>query len=244
MSQYGGRIRILYCRTRHTYPGFDTDHGCSENTELKAKVDVLEQKLTNLEKEKRRCNLVFFGIVESEKSEGELVDCIKDIIIDTGVHLDSQEISKAQRIGRWSKNKNRPVVVSLTSSWKKSQIWQNRSSLPPGMYIREDYTKEVLQKRKELQPQLEEERKKGNRAFIVYDRLVVKAPRDRSREKRKREESGSPNLDTQKKINTQDEKTKGPSNSTTKETVKTLKPSILNFVDKRRQTETSAYPKN
>ncbi|KAJ2937393.1 hypothetical protein O0L34_g16603 [Tuta absoluta] len=213
----------------------------AENKALKTKVEELEKKVNNFEKEKRRYNLVFFGIEEKVKTEGELVDYIKDIVIDTGIHLDSQEISNVHRIGRWDSEKNRPVVVTFTSSWKKRLIWQNKSSLPQGMYIKEDYTKDILQKRKELQPQLEEERRKGNRAFLVYDKLVVKAPIDKNREKRKREESGSPNSTSQKKINAQNDTMKALNKPTQKEATKT---SILNFVERGRQATPPEYPKN
>lgn len=40
-------------------------------------------------------------------------------------------------------------------------------------YIKEDYPLEVLNKRKELLVQLQEERKAGNRAFLKYDKLIV-----------------------------------------------------------------------
>ncbi|XP_063618245.1 uncharacterized protein LOC134791133 [Cydia splendana] len=62
-----------------------------------------------------------------------------------------------------------------------------------GIYMKEDYSKEVLEKRKQLQSQVEEEKKKGNIAFLVHDKLVVKKPKENTREKRKREESKSPN---------------------------------------------------
>ncbi|GBP12045.1 Putative uncharacterized transposon-derived protein F52C9.6 [Eumeta japonica] len=42
------------------------------------------------------------------------------------------------------------------------------------IYITEDYTKEVLEKRKLLQTRLKEERMKGNFAYLKYDKLVVK----------------------------------------------------------------------
>ncbi|CAK1595043.1 unnamed protein product [Parnassius mnemosyne] len=71
-----------------------------ENNFLKNKVSELEQKLIAVDKEKRKNNLVFFGIEEKGKSEGELVDYIKDLIVDMGVHMDSHEISNVYRIGK------------------------------------------------------------------------------------------------------------------------------------------------
>lgn len=59
------------------------------------------------------------------------------------------------------------------------------------MYITEDYSKEVLEKRKALQAQLKEEWEKGNTAYLKYDKLIVKE-NNTSQEKRKRENSTSP----------------------------------------------------
>ncbi|XP_047537878.1 craniofacial development protein 2-like [Vanessa atalanta] len=59
------------------------------------------------------------------------------------------------------------------------------------IYITEDYSKEVLQKRKQLQAELVEERKKGNFAYLKYDKLIVKQ-NNNQQEKRKRESSASP----------------------------------------------------
>ncbi|CAH0714155.1 unnamed protein product, partial [Brenthis ino] len=86
--------------------------------------------------------------------------------------------------------------------------------------------------RKQLQPQLEEERKKGNIAYLKYDKLIVKKPTDKTRDKRKREDSGSPNSSTQKKIN---------SKSVSKE----IKgPNILNYVGRGRTASLSEISKN
>ncbi|KAJ2937204.1 hypothetical protein O0L34_g19117 [Tuta absoluta] len=203
-----------------------------ENKVLKSKITKLEQEVNYLEREKRNNNLLFFSIEENEKSEGELVDYIKEMIIDTGIHINSQEISNVSWIGRWGANKNRPVAVSFTTTWKKHMIQHNKLSLPEGIYIREDYSKEVLEKRKQLQPIVEEERKKGNRAFIVYDKLVVKTPKENTRDKRKREESGSPKSSIQKKINTNSDSTHDLHKQTTKDNMKT---NILNYIERKRQ---------
>ncbi|KAF9405846.1 hypothetical protein HW555_000170 [Spodoptera exigua] len=83
-----------------------------ENKLLKNKVLELELKIKSLEREKRKNNLVFFGVEEIGKTERELVDYIKDTIEESGVQMNSQEISNIYRIGKQAENKNRPVVVS------------------------------------------------------------------------------------------------------------------------------------
>ncbi|CAG4971201.1 unnamed protein product [Colias eurytheme] len=162
-------------------------------------------KIKSVDKDKRKNNLVFFGIEEGKTStETELVDYIKDIIIEMGVHFEVFEINNIYRIGKKALNKNRPVVVSLTTTWKKHVILRNRPSLPVGINIKEDFPKEILEKRKQLQQQVEEEKKKGNIAFIKYDKLIIKKTHESNREKRKRETSRSPKTPLQKKVNAGD----------------------------------------
>ncbi|GBP03547.1 Retrovirus-related Pol polyprotein from type-2 retrotransposable element R2DM; Endonuclease [Eumeta japonica] len=69
------------------------------------------------------------------------------------------------------------------------------------IYRIEDYTKEVLEKRKLLQTRLKEEIMKGNFAYLKYDKLVVKE-NNITKEKRKREISSSPKNNTQVKKQT------------------------------------------
>ncbi|CAH0401613.1 unnamed protein product [Chilo suppressalis] len=211
-----------------------------ENNDLKTKVNSLEQKISYYEKEKRRNNLVFFGIDGKGKTELELVDHIKEIVEESGTNLDSQEISNIQRIGKQSEN-NFPILISLTTSWKKHLILKNKRHLPPNVYVKEDFPKNVLEIRKQLQPKMEEERKKGNIAYIKYDKLIVKKPGTINREKRKRETTKSPNTQSQKKQNiVNTTKIATPQNSARE----VIKPSILAYVSRDRSNSMPELPKN
>ena len=203
-----------------------------ENTKLKNKISELELKLKRSEIDKRKNNLVFFGINENIKFETELVDFIKEIIVSMEVNMDSQEISKVYRIGQKTENKNRPVVATITTQWKKHLILKNKHNLPQGINIKEDYPKEILDKRKQLQPQVEEEIKKGNIAYIKYDKLIVKRPKE-NREKRKRETSDSPKAPSEKKINNKKALLNNPSPTLPKtHTRVTIRPNILNYMER------------
>ncbi|CAK1597606.1 unnamed protein product [Parnassius mnemosyne] len=218
-----------------------------ENNFLKNKVSELEQKLKAVDKEKRKNNLVFFGIEEKGKSEGVLVDYIKDLIVDMGVHMDGHEISNVYRIGKQSENKNRPVIASITTQWKKHLILKNKTNLPSGINVKEDYSKEILDfalrkkkkkkkeilvKRKQLQPQLEEEKNKGHIAYIKYYKLIVLKPKDNNREKRKRETSDSLKSSAQKKVNI-NHTLRNPSQSLSKTSNKeVMRPTTFNYVNR------------
>lgn len=152
--------------------------------------------------------------------------------------MNSQEISNVFRLGRQTENKNRPVLVSITTQWKKHLILKNKANLPSGINVKEDFSKETLEKRKQLQPQVEEEKKKGNIAYIKFDKLIVIKPKDNAREKRKRETSSSPNsspsLSLQKKGNN-NETLRNPEPSLPKTYAKEIiRPNILNYVERTR----------
>lgn len=217
-----------------------------ENKNLKTKVSQLEHQIKAYEKDKRKNNLIFFGIEECGKTEIELVDYIKETVIETGTYLDSHEISNIYRIGqKASNNKHRPVVVTFTTSWKKHVLLKNKAKLPTGIYIKEDFSKDVLEKRKLLQSQVEEEKKKGNIAYLKYDKMIVIQPKDKNTAKRGRDDSEpkspSPNSSKPKKVTIR----KNPTYQTGKTTAKDIvRPGILNYVEPVRSSSPSGTSKN
>ncbi|KAK9892891.1 hypothetical protein WA026_022573 [Henosepilachna vigintioctopunctata] len=93
--------------------------------------------------------------------------------------------------------------------------------------------------RKQLQSKVEEERKKGNLAYIKHDKLIVKQLNELDLEKRKREQIGSPNSPTHKRSNPN--KTRISSATNTKDATK---PNLLNYVARGRSSSLSELPKN
>ncbi|CAF4942461.1 unnamed protein product [Pieris macdunnoughi] len=104
------------------------------------------------------------------------------------------------RIGRIKENKIKPVLISFANNWKKSEIIKMKRSLKDS-YITKDFSKEILEKRRELKPKLIEERAKGNTAYIKYDQLIVKEGNP-IKEKRKRDQLTSPDNQNQAKKTT------------------------------------------
>ncbi|XP_062532928.1 uncharacterized protein LOC134201700 [Bombyx mori] len=209
-----------------------------ENQELKSEVSRLKRKINTLEKEKRKSNLIFFGVDENGKRETELVDYIKGIIEEAKVHIDSHEINNIYRIGAQT-SENRPVVVTFSTMWKKHLILKSKSNLPTGIYVKEDFPKDVLEARKKLQPKVEEEWKKGNIAFMRGDQLVIKKQKDNQREKRKRDKTISPEFQTMKKPNTHNETGNKTNKAKTIGQKEILKPNILQYMGRDRTTSTS-----
>lgn len=103
------------------------------------------------------------------------------------------------RIGKISSDKPGPVMIQLTLTWRKYEIFRNKNNFPENIYVTEDFPKEVLIKRKELLLQKKEIEKNGKVAFIHYDKLIVKDRKTPSDDnKRKRSPSKSPSQATQK----------------------------------------------
>lgn len=160
---------------------------------LKLENKILKEKISNLEKYKRKNNLIIYGIKENEKTVTDLMDLIKQKLgNDLNIGLEHRDIDAIYRLGKKDINnpKTRPILISFVNGWIKNEIMMNKKKLKDA-YVSDDYPKEVLDTRKELQKKLSDERNKGNYAVIKYDKLIIKE-KSFSVEKRKREISTSP----------------------------------------------------
>ncbi|XP_052739952.1 uncharacterized protein LOC128198449 [Bicyclus anynana] len=170
-----------------------------ENKILKLKVENLERKVELLERDRKNNNIIIHGLPEKEQSIVDLINNIKECFsYELNINIENNEINKIYRIGKKNNNeKPRPTLLSLVSGWKKTEIMKNKKKLQV-LYITDDYPKEILEIRKSLQPKLLEEKKKGNFAYIKYDKLIVKE-NSKTTDKRKRELSTSPQAELQSK---------------------------------------------
>lgn len=164
-----------------------------EMQELRSENEKLREKIHNLEKQKRFNNLILYGVKETETSTANLIETIKTKFKDDlNISFEDRDVNMVHRIGKNTTNnrRERPILLSFVNLWKKNEIVANKKKFK-NLYVSEDYPKEILDMRRELLPKLEEERKKGNYAYINYDKLVVKQGKP-GNEKRKREPSNSP----------------------------------------------------
>lgn len=146
-----------------------------------------------MKREKKDNNIVIFDLEEKGSSTPELLKQIqRKLKVDLDITLEDNSVNKIFRIGSLNKeqNKPRPVLISFVNNWVKNDILKNKKKLKE-LYITEDYSKEVLEKRKSLIGKLIEERKKGKIAYLKYDKLIIKENTE-NKEKRKREASTSP----------------------------------------------------
>lgn len=162
-----------------------------ENKSLKQELATMKQKLNFLENEKKKTNLIFYGVSEAEKNY-QLIDYVTKIIEkETNIPIQPYEINKAYRLG--SKGINaRPILVSFTTTWKRNQIFKNKKNCSPGIHIKEDFSKETLERRRELIPRMLQERQKGKIAYIIKDKLIVNGKKEDNIVEKKRDQVESP----------------------------------------------------
>ena len=123
----------------------------SENQELKTQITDLESKVAYLEGQSKRDNLMFHGIPESRDETWD--DCEKAVrkILERnlGIIDDSEvPIERAHRVGKYSRDKTRPIVFKFLSYKHKNAILMNKFKLKGTKYR----VQEQLSKRKEELP--------------------------------------------------------------------------------------------
>lgn len=199
-----------------------------ENKSLKTEVENLQEKIKYMEEDKKRNNLIFFGVKEEHRGKSQIETIINLVRKEMNIYINPQDINNAYRVGGKSNSKARPILVTFTTNWRKKEILKNKKKLNSEIYIKEDYSKEVLEKRKQLLPQLKQERAKGNICYFVRDKLITKEPREDQRDKRKRDSTDSP--------------IKSPNNPSTTAPFKVNKTNMLDYVTRGRPTSPLIQP--
>ncbi|GBP56685.1 hypothetical protein EVAR_12364_1 [Eumeta japonica] len=129
-----------------------------ENLYLKNKMEKLNEKIKHLESGKRENNWIFYGFEEHTKYKTNIIEMIIKTLNDSDIEINMRVINKAFRIGK-ANGKARPILVKILNVRKRNEILKNKSRLLKNIFVNEDFNKEVLEKRRELIPQLLEEKK-------------------------------------------------------------------------------------
>ncbi|KOB77536.1 Endonuclease-reverse transcriptase [Operophtera brumata] len=142
--------------------------------ELENKIERQQNTIDFLEKQVRKKNVVFFGVDETEQNYEELLEIMLNIINCTmKISCQKWEVETVTRIGK-KFYKTRPVVVTISTKSRKIELFRKKKTLEnSGIYIKEDYPPNVLQKRKELQDVLKQELNSGKRVALHYDKIVT-----------------------------------------------------------------------
>lgn len=146
----------------------EVDQLNSKNNEQNLKIEKLERQL-------RQRNLVLFGVAEEEKTYNDLEKLAIGIFMgQMDVECSTRDIQFLRRLGPKKENKSRPILVTLVTMGKKIEILQNKIKLnSTTCYIKEDFPRNVLEKRKELQKEVTKYKEEGIKAVIKYDKLII-----------------------------------------------------------------------
>ncbi|KAJ8385857.1 hypothetical protein AAFF_G00179230 [Aldrovandia affinis] len=154
----------------------------SEVSIVAANIRSFLPKLDYLEGQSRRNNIVIDGIQESgneswAQSEEKVRKLLSDKLKLTGI-----EFERVHRTGRSTGERTRPIVAKFFRYKDKVRVMEKAKDLKgTNVYINEDYTDVVRQKRKELIPAMKAARERGDIAFLRHDKLIVHPASQRPR---------------------------------------------------------------
>lgn len=211
---------------------------------LKEKLEHQEKRLHFLEKQSRQRNIVIFGLaeVETDTSYANLEKTVLSFINQYfSLRLECRDLQETRRIGKKGEHP-RPITVTFTSLGTKIEVFKQRTVLKDtAYYIKDDFPKHILEKRKKLQEQLKIEMEKGNFASIKYDKLIIHHKNTDKPRHQKRALPISPNYkdpsqsELKTQVNKKNKTQKGPHRSSSL-SEEVIKPGILNFLTAKNQT--------
>ena len=137
--------------------------------------DQLCERLKDLEDRSRRDNLMIDGIAEVQNEMWEQTEEILQNLFKEKLQLESISVERAHRVGNKEKNNKRTIVVKVASFKDKlkinSEAWKLKGTI---ISINEDYSKEMLEIKKEKWKEAKELRNNGTYAILFYAKVVTK----------------------------------------------------------------------
>ena len=131
------------------------------------RVRLLEYKSIDLEARSRRNNILFYGL-----RENRLENC-KDIICEftsdrLNVNVYEQDISRAHRVGRFDRRRDRPIIVAFESYCMTDSIIKQGHLLKDTEYgISRDFPLEITRARRTLWPEYKQQKAKDPSARVA-----------------------------------------------------------------------------
>jgi hypothetical protein len=173
-----------------------------ENRFLKSEIEKLSAKVNFLEATNKRNHIIIHGVEETEQNAPDLLNKVIQTIRSIEVEIVPSDIDKIYRLGKKVENtgKVRAILLATTTTLKKQEILRNKKKMCDNTYITEDYTRETLDKRKQLQEEVNKAREAGLFATIKNNRVIIKEKK-KSNDKRRRSESTSPKTSSTNQTN-------------------------------------------
>ena len=182
-----GKLESLDSQLRLLNDKIDTidqkqDELKQENKRLRNRAESLENKMAYQEGQSKRENLIFYGLPEITDETWDMSERDVRSLLTDKMGLDHAEddnvisIERAHRLGRRRQQQDqpRPVVVKFSRYKHRQVVWNNRSKLKDTNYrVVEHFSDSVRERRRILIPRMEEERDRGNTAYLSFGKLRV-----------------------------------------------------------------------
>lgn len=141
---------------------------------IMTKTTLNSERITAVERDLTKKNLILFGLEERKQNYWELEEVVIGILRKLVPGLSENDIDFIYRIGK-KNEKVRPIKIGVMALRKKLQILQNKKILKgTKLYIEEDLPMEIRTKNKSLIPAMLEARREDKIAYIKNGELVVK----------------------------------------------------------------------
>ena len=150
----------------------------AENRELRERLAKAEQRVSQIDDDNRRNNVIVRGLPETgpetlASTEEKLKDSLVNNLSMEREDVEKLQIDRAQRIGK-SENGSRLVKVVFANNKDKACVLRKaREVKPQGLYYRDDFKISTLEARNRLKPGLLAARESQYQAHLVHEKLVV-----------------------------------------------------------------------
>lgn len=144
------------------------------------RVDICQQRISDLEKYSRRWNLRLYGVEESEKEDvwQKAIGICQAVLPEQKNRL-TDTIDTVHRLGakRQNDTKSRGIIFQFSTRFCRDAIWKaaKKSSFlrDNSQRFAEDLTKEDRERRNKLWPLIEKARKESKTSYFVGGRAFV-----------------------------------------------------------------------
>lgn len=144
-------------------------------SKLEKQVSTLIDKVDDLENRSRRNNLIIYGLEEPfEEKYEDLKAKVQDDIFQQKLEITVTGIERCHRLGKKTNDKPRPVIIKFLDYREKTNVLSSAFKLKGStLSLSEDFSKQVRETRRQLWKSSEEERLRGCKTRLVYDKLKV-----------------------------------------------------------------------
>lgn len=148
-------------------------------TNLEKKLIEKDEELARLRKDfelnRRKNNIILFRIKETERDELELKHIVVDLIKKYADPLcEMYDLSNVYRLGKKRQEAIRPILVSFISNSKwYSVITKKNAFASANIGCTHDYPKDIVDKRRKLQPLIDKYIKSGQKAVLRADDIYL-----------------------------------------------------------------------